>query len=127
MVDAAACGPPGRCPRCKRPATRVHSRYWRQVCALPVGGRGLTLRLRVRRFFCGHSQCHRRTLVEQVAGLTEPRRRSSPAARSAMRAVAVELGGRPGQSRTRHRPTAGCSSCPGPACSSTCTEPGCRP
>jgi hypothetical protein len=26
MVDAVACGPPGRCPRCKRPATRVHSR-----------------------------------------------------------------------------------------------------
>ncbi|MER5210509.1 transposase [Streptomyces sp. NPDC002838] len=32
-----------------------------------------------------------------MAGLTEPRRRSSPAARSAMRAAAMELGGRPGQ------------------------------
>lgn len=26
MVDAVACGPPGRCPRIKRPSTRVHSR-----------------------------------------------------------------------------------------------------
>ncbi|MFF1743808.1 transposase family protein [Streptomyces mirabilis] len=70
MVDAAACGPPCRCPQCERPATRVHSRYGRQVYALPVGGRGLTVRLRVCRFFCDHSQCHRRTFVEQVAGLT---------------------------------------------------------
>jgi len=35
--------------------------------------------------------------VEQVVGLTEPRRRYSTAARSAMRTVAVELGGRSAQ------------------------------
>ncbi|MEV2234043.1 transposase family protein [Streptomyces phaeochromogenes] len=69
-VDAAACGPPGRCPQCEHPATRVHSRYLRQVSVLPLGGRGLTVRLRVRRFFCDHGQCQRRTFVEQVAGLT---------------------------------------------------------
>jgi transposase len=97
MVDAAGCGPPGRCPRCRHPATRVHSRYWRQISDLPVGGRGLIVRLHVRRFFCDQIQCPRRTFVEQVAGLTESRRRSSPAARSAMKAVAMELGGRPGQ------------------------------
>ncbi|MCT9094303.1 ISL3 family transposase [Streptomyces sp. ASQP_92] len=97
VVDAAGCGPPGRCPQCERPATRVHSRYWRQISELPVGGRGLIVRLHVRRFFCDQSQCQRRTFVEQVAGLTEPRRRSSPAAQSVMRAVATELGGRPGQ------------------------------
>ncbi|AZQ39992.1 hypothetical protein EJ357_46820 [Streptomyces cyaneochromogenes] len=34
---------------------------------------------------------------QQVAGLTESRHRSSQAARSAMRAVAMDLGGRPGQ------------------------------
>lgn len=57
----------------------------------------MIVRLRVRRFFCDQSQCRRRTYVEQVTGLTEPRLRTSPAARSAIRAVAVELGGRPGQ------------------------------
>jgi transposase len=97
VVDAAGCGPPGRCPQCAHPAMRVHSRYWRHISELPVGGRGLIVRLHVRRFFCDQSQCQRRTFVEQVAGLTEPRRRSSPAARSVMRAVAIELGGRPGQ------------------------------
>lgn len=97
MVDAACCGPPGPCPQCQHPAARVHSRYWRHVAGLPAGGRQMIVRLRVRRFFCDQTQCQRRTYVEQVAGLTEPRLRTSIAARSAMRAVAAELGGRPGQ------------------------------
>ncbi|MFE5718768.1 transposase family protein [Streptomyces erythrochromogenes] len=96
MIDAAGCGPPGACPVCQHPAARVHSRYWRHMVGLPVNGLRLLVRLRVRRFFCDQPRCPRRTFVEQVAGLTEPRRRSSMAARSAMRSVAVELGGRPG-------------------------------
>ncbi|MGW0531123.1 ISL3 family transposase [Streptomyces sp. NPDC003032] len=96
MIDAAGCGPPGTCPQCQHPAGRVHSRYWRHIAGLPVGGHRLIVRLHVRRFFCDHNRRRRRTFVEQVEGLTEPRRRSSTAARSAMRAVAVELGGRPG-------------------------------
>ncbi|MFI9749490.1 transposase family protein [Streptomyces collinus] len=97
VVDAAGCAPPGKCPQCEHPATWVHSRYWRQISELPVGGQGLIVRLHVRRFFCDQTHCQRRTFVEQVAGLTEPRRRPSPAARLAIRAVAMELGGRPGQ------------------------------
>ncbi|MFD3549797.1 ISL3 family transposase [Streptomyces sp. NPDC058655] len=97
IVDAACCGPPGPCPLCQHPAARVHSRYWRHIAGLPASGRQMVVRLRVRRFFCDQSQCRRRTYVEQVAGLTEPRRRTSTAARSAMRSIAVELGGRPGQ------------------------------
>ncbi|MFF3089536.1 ISL3 family transposase [Streptomyces nojiriensis] len=96
MIDAAGCGPPGVCPACQYPAERVHSRYWRHIAGLPVNGLRLSVRLRVRRFLCDQPRCPRRTFVEQVAGLTEPRRRSSTAARSAMRSVAVELGGRPG-------------------------------
>jgi len=97
VVDVAGCGPPVGCPQCGHPATRVHSRYGRHVSGLPVGWRGLIVRLHVRRFFCDQSRCQRRTFVEQVAGLTGPRRRSSTAARSAVRAVAMELGGRPGR------------------------------
>ncbi|MFI6463134.1 ISL3 family transposase [Streptomyces sp. NPDC050538] len=97
IIDAAGCGPPGRCPQCERPATRVHSRYWRRIAGLPVGRHTMIVRLSVRRFFCDQRQCRRRTFAEQVEGLTEPRRRCSAALRSAMKAVAVELGGRPGQ------------------------------
>ncbi|MFJ8563790.1 transposase family protein [Streptomyces sp. NPDC093514] len=77
VIDAAGCGPPGPCPQCQYPAARVHSRYWRHVAGLPVGGHRLIVRLRVRRFFCDQAQCQRRTFVEQVAGLAEPRRRCS--------------------------------------------------
>ncbi|MFD3580923.1 ISL3 family transposase [Streptomyces sp. NPDC058683] len=97
IIDAAGCGPPGRCPQCERPATRVHSRYWRRIAGSPVGRHTMIVRLSVRRFFCDQRQCRRRTFAEQAEGLTEPRRRCSAALRSALKAVAVELGGRPGQ------------------------------
>ncbi|MGW2425745.1 transposase family protein [Streptomyces sp. NPDC001709] len=97
IVDAAACAPAGTCPQCDHPGVRVHSRYWRHIAGLPLARQKMVVRLRVRRFFCDQGRCRRRTFVEQVAGPTEPRLRSSTASRSAMRTVAVELGGRPGQ------------------------------
>ncbi|MFD8813675.1 transposase family protein [Streptomyces sp. NPDC059627] len=57
-MDAAGCGPPGRCPQCERPATRVHRRYRRRIAGLPVGGHTMMVRLSVRRFSC--DQRHRR-------------------------------------------------------------------
>lgn len=51
LIDATGCGPPGVCPRCRHPAARVHSRYWRHVAGLPVAGQAMLVRLRVRRFF----------------------------------------------------------------------------
>lgn len=90
MIDATGCGPPGACPQCQHPAARVHSRYWRHIAGLPVSSHRLIVRLCVRRFFCDQVRCPRRTFVEQVTGMTGRRRRSSTAARSAMRAVAVE-------------------------------------
>lgn len=47
VVDAAACGPPGKCPQCGHPATRIHSRYWRHLSGLPVGERRVGGRLHV--------------------------------------------------------------------------------
>ncbi|MFG2232629.1 transposase family protein [Streptomyces sp. NPDC048723] len=44
MNDAMGCGPPGACPRCQHPAARVHSRYWRHIAGLPVGGHRLIVR-----------------------------------------------------------------------------------
>jgi transposase len=97
VVEAVACGPPPRCPGCNSRASRVHSSYERGLAGLPVNGRGLTVRLRVRRFFCDCGRCSRRTFVEQVAQLSERYRRSSLGLKQWQHAVAVELGGRPGQ------------------------------
>ncbi|MFF3215861.1 transposase family protein [Streptomyces sp. NPDC002886] len=80
MVDAACCGPSGPCPLCQHPAARVHSRYWRHIAGLPASGRQMVVCLRVRWFFCDQSRSRSRTYVEQVAGLTERRLRTSTAA-----------------------------------------------
>lgn len=97
VVEGVACGPPPRCPGCNSQASRVHSSYERGLAGLPVNGRSLTVRLRVRRFFCDRGRCPRRTFVEQVAQLSERYRRSSLGLKCWQQAVAVELGGRPGQ------------------------------
>ncbi|MFG3285255.1 ISL3 family transposase [Streptomyces sp. NPDC048111] len=96
-MEAAACGPPPRCPGCRATARRVHSAYERSLGERPLGGQQLVVRLRVRRFFCDRSSCQRRTFVEQVDGLSERYRRSSLGLKQWLRAVAIELGGRPGE------------------------------
>ncbi|MEU9447045.1 transposase family protein [Streptomyces sp. NPDC048304] len=65
------CGTAGaRCPCCGSWSGRVHGSYLRFPADLPVAGRRVVLRLRVRRFTCEEVSCGRRTFVEQVAGLT---------------------------------------------------------
>lgn len=61
-----------RCPDCPALSLRVHSRYLRRLAELPVGGRGIVVKLTVRRFFCDTADCPRRTFAEQVEGLTVP-------------------------------------------------------
>lgn len=50
---------------------------------------------RVRRYFCDHKNCSRRTFVEQVPGLPERHLRSSTVLTGWLRSIAIELGGRP--------------------------------
>ena len=100
-LEAATTGPCAACPVCKRSSTRVHSRYERCVADRGVGGRDVAIRLRVRRFFCGNPECPRRIFAEQVDGLTEPYRRSSPALRAMLADVGLALGGRAGERMTR--------------------------
>lgn len=97
IVVAVACGPVPRCPGCRARARRVHSSYERSLAERPLTGRELRVRLRVRRFFCDRSSCRKKTFVEQVSGLSERYRRSSLGLKRWLHAVAVELGGRPGE------------------------------
>ncbi|WUO34457.1 transposase [Streptomyces sp. NBC_00286] len=97
VVEAMATGQPGRCPDCRKRASRVHSSYQRTLDERPLGDRRVMVRLRVRRYFCDHRSCARRTLVEQVGGLTERHRRSSVGLTGWLRSIAAELGGRAGE------------------------------
>ncbi|MGW7545499.1 Tn3 family transposase [Streptomyces sp. NPDC054770] len=73
-----------------------------------MGARLVTIRLRVRRFFCDRKSCRRRTFAEQFQGLTERYRRASTSLKSWLRSIAVELGGRAGDRLCRRsQPAAG--------------------
>jgi transposase len=61
--------PVGRCPLCKQPSSRVHSRYRRTLADLPWHGTAVRLLLRARRFFCDNAMCRRKIFTEQLPGL----------------------------------------------------------
>ncbi|MRH93410.1 hypothetical protein GFY24_39390 [Nocardia sp. SYP-A9097] len=84
------------CPRCSTPSTHVHSRYDRTLTDLAIGGRHMTVRLRVRRFRCREKYCEQKIFAEQVPGL---QCRTNPLTRLLGR-VGLALGGRAGARMT---------------------------
>ncbi|MEV6741460.1 ISL3 family transposase [Streptomyces sp. NPDC051104] len=85
-----------RCPGCGSWSGRVHGSYLRFPADLPVGGRRVVLRLRVRRFTCEDASCGRRTFVEQVAGLTRRYSQRTERMQSVLAEVGLALAGRAG-------------------------------
>jgi transposase len=84
------------CPRCGQFTDRVHSGYQRRLADAPAGGQPVTIRLAVRRFFCGNPDCGAVTFAGQVDGLTAPRARRTPLLARMLTAVALALSGRAG-------------------------------
>jgi hypothetical protein len=56
----------------------------------------VTIRLAVRRFFCGNPDCAAVTFAEQVGGLTSRRARRTPPLARTLTAIALALAGRAG-------------------------------
>lgn len=84
------------CPRCHAPATRVHSRYTRQVADLPCGGQYLRLILQVRKFFCETITCARKIFVERLAPFIEPWARVTLRLFQIVQVLGLATGGRLG-------------------------------
>ena len=84
------------CPRCGQFSGRVHSGYERRLADAPAGGQPVTIRLAVRRFFCGNPDCAAVTFAEQVDGLTSRRARRTPPLAQTLTAIALALAGRAG-------------------------------
>ncbi|GGP78241.1 ISL3 family transposase [Streptomyces abikoensis] len=84
------------CPGCGSWSERVHGSYLRFPADLPVAGRRVVLRLRVRRFTCDDASCERQTFVEQVTGLTRRHTQRTERMRSALAEVGLALAGRAG-------------------------------
>ena len=109
VVEARALPIARPCPSCGRPATRVHSRYTRQVGDLPVIDRPVRLLLRVRRFFCDADTCPRRTFVERLPDFAPVRARRTLRLTDALRAIGFACGGAAGARLATHlrMPTSG--------------------
>ncbi|TXS40055.1 ISL3 family transposase [Streptomyces sp. OR43] len=95
-VDAEGTANGAACPACEVWSNRVHGSYLRFPADVPSAGRSDALRLRVRRFTCGNSECARRTFVEQIPGLTRRHGQRTERLRSTLASVGLALAGRAG-------------------------------
>jgi transposase len=94
MVRASTRGGAVKCPACGTPTGRVHAFHERMPADVPVDGRRVLLRVRVRRMRCRSFGCTRQTFREQVPGLLERYERRTVRLRELLRAVVRELAGR---------------------------------
>jgi transposase len=92
----------GRCPTCGTSSSAVHSRYDRRPADLPSVGQPVTLRLRVRRFYCQHPACRRRTFAEPLPRLMPPRARRTRRLAQAQTRIGLAVGAEAGARLTGH-------------------------
>lgn len=83
------------CPACSMPSRRHHGQYERTLADLPWQGRGVLLRLRLRRFLCLNAACPRRTFSESVEPVVRSHARRSERLRDLQRHLGLALGGAP--------------------------------
>ncbi|MEU6512302.1 ISL3 family transposase [Streptomyces sp. NPDC046942] len=83
------------CPVCGASSGRVHGYQLRTVADVPVDGRRVVVRVRVRRLVCPTRGC-RHTFREQVPGVLERYQRRTARSTRQVKAVVKELAGRAG-------------------------------
>jgi transposase len=98
VIEVSACTPGGElaCPDCATASGRVHAWFERVVADVPVDGRPVRVRLRLRRLRCVVPGCKRATFREQVAGLTCRYQRRTVRLGAQVGAVVRELAARAG-------------------------------
>jgi transposase len=95
-VQVTSTRPRGHCPVCRYATRRIHSRYERTVADLSWAHLRVTVRLRVRKFFCANSQCHRRIFTERLPQLVVPWARRTQRLAHALEDIGLALGGAAG-------------------------------
>jgi hypothetical protein len=96
IVRATSAAPQARCPVYGCASRSVHSRYERAVADLPWRGTGVTLRARVRRFFCRNWGCVRRIFCERLPDGAAHARKTTRLEDALRAIVVVELSGEAG-------------------------------
>lgn len=94
VVHASTTGGAVQCPACGTPTERVHAFCERIPADVPVDGRRVLLRIRVRRMRCRMDTCARGTFREQVPGVLERYQRRTVRLTEQLRSVVRELAGR---------------------------------
>jgi transposase len=94
VVQASTRGDEVACPACGTPTGRVHAFHERIPADVPVDGRRVRVRLRIRRMRCPVTECARQTFREQVPGVLERYQRRTVRLGEKVRAVVRELAGR---------------------------------
>ncbi|MGW2938826.1 ISL3 family transposase [Streptomyces sp. NPDC001156] len=94
-VEVVARGrmPGAECPDCGRFSDRVHDRYQRGLKDLPHTEQGFVIRLVVRRFICGVTDCPHRTFAEPFSRLAAPYARFTTRLNHALERVGLALAG----------------------------------
>jgi transposase len=82
------------CPGCGTETARVHEYHERTAADVPVGGRRVLVKVRVRRMRCPVVGCTVQTFREQVPGVLERYQRRTARLAGQVSAVARELAGR---------------------------------
>ena len=85
-----------RCPTCRHPSQRVHSRYVRFLADLPWNGIAVRLRLHTRRFFCSSTACARRIFTERLPATVAPYARRTTRLNQALQILGFAIGGEVG-------------------------------
>ena len=85
-----------RCPCCATRSSHIQSRYTRTVADLPLAGRRLVLRLRVRRFRCRKPRCDQAIFAERFPALVPVYGRRTHAQRALVQDLGCAVGGTAG-------------------------------
>src|SRR5215471_4825873 len=70
-IAVIATHPTSRCPLCSELSSSIHSRYSRVLRDVPCGGRQVQLVLTVRKCFCRHALCKRKSVTERILQFVE--------------------------------------------------------
>ena len=65
-----------KCPSCFTPSTRSHSRYSREIKDMPQGGRNVTMKVFMHKWFCDAPDCPRKIFTERLSWLKPYSRRT---------------------------------------------------
>ncbi|MGH3448113.1 MAG: ISL3 family transposase, partial [Nocardioidaceae bacterium] len=94
VVRACTRGGAVACPTCGTPTRHVHAFCERMPADVPIDGRRVLVRVRVRRMRCRAHDCARQTFREQVPGVLERYQRRTVRLSEQLRGVVRELAGR---------------------------------